>query len=78
MGHAASRNSAVKRTARRRLLAALLGAALLASTACSAAEQGPQEAPATGSAGSGELNVFAAASLSGVLTDLAADFETGK
>ncbi|MGW6174841.1 molybdate ABC transporter substrate-binding protein [Arthrobacter sp. NPDC055138] len=75
MGHAAPRNSAVKRTARRRLLAALLGAALLASTACSAAEQGPREAPATGSARSGELNVFAAASLSGVLTDLAAEFE---
>lgn len=75
MGHPAPRNSAVKRTARSSLLAVLLGGALLATTACTAAGQGPQEAPASGSASSGELNVFAAASLNGVLTDLTADFE---
>ncbi|UNK47647.1 molybdate ABC transporter substrate-binding protein [Arthrobacter sulfonylureivorans] len=57
------------------MLAVLLGGALLATTACTAAGQGPQEAPASGSASSGELNVFAAASLNGVLTDLTADFE---
>ncbi len=75
MGHAPRRNTAVKRTARSSLLAVLLGGALLATTACSAAGQGPQGAPASGSVSSGELNVFAAASLNGVLTDLAADFE---
>lgn len=75
MGHAAPRDSTGKRTGRSRLLAVLLGGALLATTACSAAEQGPQETAASGSASSGELNVFAAASLNGVLTELAADFE---
>ncbi|MET1156454.1 molybdate ABC transporter substrate-binding protein [Arthrobacter sp.] len=75
MGHAAPRDSTVKLTGRSRLPAMLLGGALLATTACSAAGQGPQETAASGSASSSELNVFAAASLNGVLTELAADFE---
>ena len=78
MGHAAPRGSAVGRTARGRLLAvlpAVLAGVLLATTACSAADPGRQQAPGSGPASSGELNVFAAASLKGVLTDLAADFE---
>lgn len=75
MGHPAPPKSATKRTARRRLLAVLLGGVLLATAACSAAGQGPQQASASGSPGSGELNVFAAASLNGVLTGLAAKFE---
>jgi molybdate transport system substrate-binding protein len=78
VGHAAPRDSAVKGRSRRLpavLLGVLLGGALLATTACSAAEPGPQQTAASGSASSGELNVFAAASLNGVLTDLAADFE---
>jgi molybdate transport system substrate-binding protein len=52
-----------------------MGGALLMATACSAAGPEPRQTPASGSARSGELIVFAAASLNGVLTDLAADFE---
>ncbi|MFT4469900.1 molybdate ABC transporter substrate-binding protein [Arthrobacter sulfonylureivorans] len=75
MGHPAPPRNATKRTVRRRLVAVFLGGVLLAATACSAAGQDPQQASESGSPGSGELNVFAAASLNGVLTNLAAAFE---